>query len=155
MNKTLISYFSATSNTKKVATKISEILDADLFEIVPVNKYKNDDLDWTNKNSRSTIEMEDDSSRPEIKKKIENIDEYDTIILGFPVWWYKEPKIINSFMEENDLSGKKVYVFVTSGSSKVDGSLNNLRKEYPNINFVSGRRFSLNINELDIKDWIK
>lgn len=155
MNKTLVSYFSASGVTRSVAEKISEVVNADLFEIEPVNHYTNEDLDWTNKESRTTLEMQDKLSRPEIKNKVSNIDEYNTIILGFPVWWYTAPTIINTFIEENDLSNKQVYIFVTSGSSSFAGSLKDLRNTYPNINFVNGKRFTGSETSDDILDWLK
>ena len=154
MNKILVSYFSATGTTKSVASKVGNILGADLFEITPVNKYTNEDLDWTNKGSRTTIEANDSSIRPEIKEKVANIDSYDTVKIGFPVWWYKEPSIIDTFIEENDLSNKKVYIFVTSGGSSYESSLSNLKETYKNINFVGGKRLSNSATEDEIKSLI-
>lgn len=153
MNKNLVCYFSATGTTKEVAEKIASIINADLFAIEPVNKYTSEDLDWTNKQSRSSIEMVDETSRPAIKNIVANITEYQNVVIGFPVWWYKEPAIIDTFIEENDLSNKQVYVYVTSGGSTVDGSLESLRQKYPNINFVSGKRLGMNIEEQAILDW--
>lgn len=153
MNKNLVCYFSATGTTKEVAEKIASIINADLFTIEPVNKYTSEDLDWTNKQSRSSIEMVDETSRPAIKNKVVNITEYQNIVIGFPVWWYKEPTIIDTFIEENDLSNKQVYVYVTSGGSTVDGSIESLRQKYPNLNFVSGKRLDMNIEEQAILDW--
>ncbi len=154
MSKILVSYFSASGITKSVAEKIASILSSDLFEIEPIHKYTSADLDWTNKQSRSSIEMNDKSSRPEVKDKVSNIEDYDTILIGFPVWWYTAPTIINTFIEENNLENKKIYIFVTSGGSGVDGSLNDLKIKYPNINFVSGKRLSNNISDNDITSWI-
>ncbi len=154
MNKDLICYFSASGITKEVAEKISKVVNGDLFEIEPVNKYTEEDLDWTNKNSRSSIEMSDKSSRPKIKNKVNNINDYNRIFIGFPVWWYTAPTIINTFIEENDLNNRNAYIYVTSGSSGVDGSLNDLRKAYPNINFISGKRFSSNVSLEEIKKWV-
>lgn len=154
MNKILVSYFSATGTTKNVALKVGNIFKADLFEIVPVSKYTNADLDWTDKESRSTKEANDISIRPEIKEKVENIDDYDTVIIGFPVWWYKAPSIINTFIEENNLVNKNVYIFVTSGGSSYESSLNNLRQTYKNINFVNGKRLSNDSSEDEIKNFV-
>lgn len=154
MSKILISYFSASGVTKSVAEKIASIVNGDLFEIEPACKYTSADLDWTNKQSRSSIEMNDKSSRPEVKEKVSNIDDYDTILIGFPVWWYTAPTIINTFIEENNLENKNVYIFVTSGGSGVDGSFNDLKIKYPNINFVSGKRLNNNVSENDITSWI-
>lgn len=153
MNKNLVCYFSATGTTKEVAEKIASIINADLFAIEPVNKYTSEDLDWTNKQSRSSIEMVDETSRPAIKNIVANITEYQNVVIGLPVWWYKEPAIIDTFIEENNLSNKQVYVYVTSGGSTVDGSLESLRQKYPNINFVSGKRLGMNIEEQAILDW--
>ena len=155
MSKTLVVYFSATGVTKSVAEKISEALDGELFEIEPVEKYTEKDLDWRDKNSRSSIEMNDKSSRPKILNKISNTEEYDTIVLGFPVWWYTAPTIVNTFIEENNLSGKKAYVFVTSGSSGVEGSFKDLKNTYKDIDFVSGRRLNGNEKIEEYIDWIK
>ncbi len=154
MNKNLVCYFSATGTTKEVAEKIASIINADLFVIEPVNKYTSEDLDWTNKQSRTSIEMVDETSRPAIKNKVTNLTEYQNVIIGFPVWWYKEPTIIDTFIEENDLSNKQVYVYVTSGGSTVDGSLESLRQKYSNLNFVSGKRLDMNIEEQAILDWL-
>ncbi len=154
MSKKLVCYFSASGTTKKVAQEISNILESDLFEIEPSEKYTSNDLDWTNKESRSSIELADDNSRPNIKERVTNINDYDTIIIGFPVWWYREPSIIDTFIEENSLDGKKVYIFITSGGSSVDSSLESLRKKYKNINFVAGKRFTSNVVKSEITDWI-
>ena len=153
--KTLVSFFSAQGTTKKVAEKIAKALNADLFEIEPKQKYTNADLDWTNKNSRSTVEMKNKQFRPEVTKKVNNLEDYDTVLVGFPVWWYTAPTIINTFIEENNLTGKKLYVFVTSGGSGVDGSLSGLKKTYPELNFISGKRFFGSESENEIKNWIK
>ncbi len=155
MGKVLVSYFSASGVTKGVAEKIAKALDGDLFEIEPVEKYTDEDLDWTNKKSRSSIEMNDKSSRPAVKNKVENIDEYTTVVLGFPVWWYIEPTIINTFIEENNLARKNIYVFVTSGSSGYQSSFDNLKVAYKNLNFVSGKRFTGREKEEEYRDWVK
>lgn len=154
MKNNLICYFSATGTTKEVAQKLAEVLEGDLFEITPKEKYTSEDLDWTNKESRSTKEMESEDSRPEIESKVPNINEYQKIILGFPVWWYREPSIIDTFIEENNLENKEVYVFITSGGSTVDGSLDHLKKKYNNINFISGKRFTSNVIKDEILEWI-
>ena len=152
--KTLVCYFSATGNTKKVAEMIKDAFDGDIFEIEPQIKYSKDDLDWNNKFSRSTIEMEDKTSRPAVVKKVDNISDYDTVIIGFPVWWYTAPTIVNTFIDENDLSGKKIYVFVTSGGSSHVGSIKDLRANYPNLNFVDGKRLYNDSTKDDVSDWM-
>lgn len=153
MEKVLVCYFSATGTTKSVAEEIAKSVDGDLFEIEPVEKYTSEDLDWTNKSSRSTVEMEDVNSRPSIVKKVDNLGNYKKVIVGFPVWWYCEPSIIDTFMEENNFDGKSVYVFVTSGGSTVEGSFISLKNKYNNVNFVSGKRFSV-VDKEEIKKWI-
>lgn len=135
--KVLVCYFSATGTTKRVAEEIAKSVDGDLFEIEPVEKYTSEDLDWTNKSSRSMVEMEDVNSRPGIVKKVDNLGNYKKVIVGFPVWWYREPFIIDTFMEENNFNGKSVYVFVTTGGSTVAGSFNSLKNKYNNVNSFS------------------
>ena len=142
MSKVLVSYFSASGVTKRVAEKIAKAINGDLFEIEPTQKYTAEDLDWTNKQSRSSIEMEDKDFRPQILNKVLNITEYNTVVLGFPVWWYTAPRIINTFIEENNLEGKDIYIFVTSGSSGSEGSFRDLKNTYKNLNFISNKRFS-------------
>ena len=154
MSKILVSYFSASGVTKSVAEKISEVTGGELFEIEPVDKYTDKDLDWMDKGSRTTIEMNDRECRPKIVSKVSNLSEFDKVVIGFPVWWYTAPRIINTFIEENDLSGKSVYVFVTSGSSSFGGSLKDLKESYPNINFVKGIRFTNGVSREEILDFI-
>lgn len=154
MNKTLVTYFSASGVTKRVAERVADLKQADLFEIEPVEKYTNEDLDWTNKESRSTIEMQDKASRPQIVNRIPNLNDYDTIIIGFPVWWYTAPTIINTFIEENDLSNKNIYIFVTSGSSSFGGSLKDLKETYPYLNFINGIRLTTNSTDSEINSWL-
>ena len=154
MSKILVSYFSASGITKGVAEKIADAVEGDLFEIEPVEKYTDADLNWMDKQSRSTIEMNDRSFRPPVKNKVENLGDYDKVVIGFPVWWYTAPTIINTFIEENDLTGKSIYVFCTSGSSGVDGSLNDLKNTYPNLNFISGKRLKSNVDLEEIKTWL-
>jgi len=139
MKKTLIVYFSATGTTKAASQKLAKEFNADLYEITPEQPYTAADLDWRDKNSRSTIEMKDKSSRPAIKGRCENIDQYDTVWIGFPVWWYTAPTIINTFIEAHDLSGKTLNVFATSGGSGVSGSYNDLKKAYPQYNWGESR----------------
>ena len=151
--KTLVSYFSASGNTKSVAEKICTAVSGDLFEIEPVDKYTDDDLNWMNKNSRSSVEMRE-NVKPEIAKTVSNLDDYDTICLGFPIWWYKEPTIIDKFLEENDMTGKNIYVFVTSGSSTIDSTYRSLKNNFPNLNFVDGKRFTGKESSDNYKAWI-
>ena len=154
MEKTLITYFSASGVTKEVAEKIATIVEGDLFAIEPVETYTDEDLNWMNKQSRTTLEMADKECRPAIKNKVNNLNEYNKVIIGFPVWWYTAPRIINTFIEENDLSGKEIYIFVTSGGSSFGGSLKDLKASYPNLNFVNGIRFT-SVKEQEVQDWLK
>ena len=154
MSKILVCYFSASGITKRVADKIGKAVNGDLFEIEPVEKYTPEDLDWTNKESRSSVEMQDKSSRPAIVRKVYNIGNYEKIVIGFPVWWYTAPTIINTFIEENDLVGKEIYVFVTSGSSSQAGSFKDLRETYPNLNFIDAKRLTGNESEESYKIWL-
>ena len=153
MNKILVCFFSASGKTRSVAEKIKDAVDGDIFEIEPAQKYTKEDLDWMNKNSRSSIEMRDDV-RPDILNKVPNLGDYDTICLGFPIWWYKEPTIIDKFLEENDMSDKKIYVFVTSGSSKIDSTYKSIKENFPNLNFVDGLRFTGRESVSDYKSWL-
>ena len=139
MKKTLVAYFSATGTTKAAAQQLAKEHDADLYEITPEVPYTAADLDWRDKSSRSTVEMKDKSSRPAIKGRCENIDQYDTVWIGFPVWWYTAPTIVNTFIEAHDLSGKVLCVFATSGGSGVEGSANDLKKAYPQYTWGESR----------------
>ena len=154
MNKILVSYFSASGVTKEVANKIGEYTGGDLFEIEPVNKYTSEDLDWTNKQSRSSVEMGNSASRPEVKNKVSNLSEYDTILIGFPIWWDLAPTIINTFIEENNLENKKIYVFATSGGSSITNSFDTLKNTYRNLNFISAKRLTSNVSENDVTNWM-
>ena len=154
MDKILVSYFSASGNTKKVAEKLATAINGDLFEIIPKERYSSEDLDWTNKESRSSIEM-NENIKPEIISRVSNLDDYNKVVLAFPIWWYKEPTIIDKFLEENNMANKNVYVFVTSGSSSIDSTYKSLKTNFPNLNFVSGKRFTGNEANEDYIDWIK
>ena len=139
MKKTLVVYFSATGTTKAAAQKLAKEHSADLYEITPKQPYSAADLDWRDKTSRSTLEMKDKSSRPAIKGRCENIADYDTVWIGFPVWWYTAPTIVNTFIEAHDLSDKVLCVFATSGGSNVTGSANDLKKAYPQYTWGESR----------------
>lgn len=139
MSKVLVTYFSASGVTAKTANKLAKEVDGDVFEIEPKEKYTSADLNWMDKKSRSSVEMNDPASRPEIAKQVENMDMYDTVLVGFPIWWYVEPKIIDTFLDSYDFSGKTVIPFVTSGGSGIENVEKNLQKEYPNINWGKGK----------------
>lgn len=139
MSKVLVTYFSASGVTAKTANKLAKEVDGDVFEIEPKEKYTSADLNWMDKKSRSSVEMNDPASRPEIAKQVESMDMYDTVLVGFPIWWYVEPKIIDTFLDSYDFSGKTVIPFATSGGSGIENVEKNLQKEYPNINWGKGK----------------
>jgi flavodoxin len=151
--KVLVAYFSASGVTARVADRLSKAIGADIFEIKPAQVYTSADLDWTNKKSRSSVEMDDRNSRPEIANKVENMSQYDVIFVGFPIWWYREPSIIDTFMESYDFSGKQVIPFATSGGSGMGDSGSIMQKLAPNAKVDSGKRFSSGVSEKDLKDW--
>lgn len=138
-NKTLVAYFSASGVTEKVAKELAEVAGADLHEIKPAQRYTDADLDWHDKNSRSSVEMADKTSRPAITDKLANMDEYQTIYVGFPIWWYTCPTIINTFMESYDFKGKTVIPFATSGGSTIDKACKDLQASYPQVQFKPGK----------------
>ena len=139
MAKKLVAYFSASGVTKRAAEKLAKQEGADLFVIRPVQPYSQADLDWTNKKSRSTIEMQDKKSRVEIADKVKDMSQYDEIFLGFPIWWGVAPHIINSFLEQYDLTGKTISPFATSGGSGYGRSNNELEVSAPGAKFRPGR----------------
>ena len=132
---TLVAYFSATGTTKAAAEKLAVVVDGDLHEIQPEEPYTDADLDWHNDQSRSSVEMKDKSSRPAIKNKVENMDQYDTVYIGFPIWWYIAPTIVNTFVEQYNLEGKTVIPFFTSGGSGKGETLNYLKPSAPKANW--------------------
>jgi flavodoxin len=151
--KVLVAYFSASGVTAKVANKLSKATGADLFEIKPAQPYTSADLDWTNKKSRSSVEMADKSSRPAIANKVADMSQYDVVFVGFPIWWYREPSIIDTFMESYDFSGKQVVPFATSGGSGIGDSGSIMQKLAPKAKVDSGKRFSSGVSEADLKKW--
>ena len=152
--KILVAYFSATGITKNIAKKLANVTNADLFEIKPKQLYTNDDLDWTNKQSRSSIEMANKESRPEIALKIDDIKKYDIIFIGFPIWWYREPSIIDTFMESYDFSNKIIVPFATSGGSNIGDSGKFIQSLAPSAKVLKGRCFSLNVLNEELELWI-
>lgn len=154
MNKILVAYFSATGTTRHVARVLSKIKKADLFEILPDQPYTEADLDWRNEQSRSTVEMKDPSCRPAIASKVENIKDYDTIFLGFPLWWRREPSIIDTFVESYDLSGKTIIPFCTSGGNDIPEAYESLRNLIGADTVVQkGCRLGGDISEEDLIIW--
>ncbi len=154
MKKTIIAYFSASGVTKSVVLKMKDTVGCDIFEITPVNIYTNADLNWNDKQSRSSTEMEDKSSRPKVLNKLNNVGDYDNVVIAFPIWWGVAPRIINTFIEENNLNGKSLYILATSGGSGVSYALEDLKSTYPNLNFVKAKRFTGLENEKEYKEFI-
>ena len=148
--KKLVAYFSATGTTKKVAEKIAKVYGADLFEIEPLEPYTDEDLDWTNKSSRSSLEMQDMDSRPQVKNKITNFEEYDVVFLGFPIWWYVAPTIINTFLEQYNWQGKTIITFATSGSSQMGKTNDRLKGSCQGANLIEGERLPSFVTEQEI-----
>lgn len=156
MSKKLVAYFSASGVTAKAAGKLAKAADADLFEIKPVQPYTRADLDWMNKKSRSSIEMADKSSRPEIAEKVSNMADYDVIFVGFPIWWYVAPTIINTFLEQYDLSGKTIVLFATSGGSGFGKTVENLKGSVATDTVIKeGKLLNGSISEAELRAWTK
>lgn len=139
MSKKLVAYFSASDVTKKVALRLAQEELAELFEICPKIEYTSADLNWMDDNSRSSLEMKAQSCRPEILNKLDNLDQYEIIYLGFPIWWYVEPRIIDTFLESYNFSKKQIVPFATSGGSGISNVVENLKAHYPELNFADGR----------------
>ncbi len=152
MSNVLVTYFSASGVTKGVAEKIASQNNYDIFEIEPVEIYTPADLDYMDKNSRSTIEMNDKSFRPPIKETCD-VSAYDTVVIGFPVWWYTAPTIINTFIESVDLKGKTIKAFCTSGGSGIDKCVSDLQDTYPELEFAKGMRFMGDVSKA--REWIE
>ena len=156
MAKSLVAYFSASGVTGKVAEVLAKAAGADLHEIKPAVPYTSADLNWMDKKSRSSVEMADPSSRPEIANKVENMDQYDTVFVGFPIWWYVAPTIINTFLEQYDFSGKKIVLFATSGGSGVGKTASALKNSgSASAQIVEGRLLNGRVQEAELKDWVK
>ncbi len=153
MKKTLVAYFSASGVTKAAAEAIAQAAGADLFEIEAAPHYTMADLNWMDKQSRSTLEMKDKASRPAMAVQPGDLEEYDVVFIGFPVWWYTAPRIINTFIESADLSGKTIAVFATSGGSGVDKCVEDLKNTYPALNFVPGKLLNGALKEETLKAW--
>ena len=153
MGKTLVAYFSASGVTSGVAKKLAEGVGADLYEIKPAVLYTKADLDWRDENSRSTIEMKNPASRPEMADKDAKIAEYDTIYVGFPIWWYVAPTIINTFLEAYDFAGKKIVLFATSGGSKFGKTKENLAGSCLGAELVEGDVLRKDISKEELAAW--
>ncbi len=153
MSKILVVYFSASGTTKQLAERLAKTMGADIHEICPEIPYTDADLNWMDKKSRSSVEMNDKTFRPAISDKVENMDQYDTIFLGFPIWWYVAPTIVNTFLEKYDLSGKTIIPFATSGSSGMGDTNKELAPSCPGAVLKEGKRFPSNATEKELKAW--
>ena len=152
--KILVAYFSASGTTKQVASLLAKAANADLFEIQPKTPYTSADLDWRNKQSRSSLEMNDPASRPEIKNRVDDLSDYDAIFLGFPIWWYTAPTIIKTFLEAHDFSGKEIVLFATSGGSGLGKTESALRPCAPNAVWKGGKLIN-GSSENALKSWVE
>lgn len=153
MSKKLVAYFSASGVTAKLAETLAEAIGADMFEIVPEVPYTKADLNWQDAASRSTIEMKDPNSRPAIAVKRDNMDNYDTVFVGFPIWWYVAPTIINTFLESYNLSGKTVIPFATSGGSGMGKTNEKLQPSCPGAKLLEGRVFRSGTGKAELSAW--
>ena len=153
MSKALVAYFSASGVTAGLAERLAKAAGADLFEIAPEVPYTKADLNWMDKKSLSTVEMNDRSCRPAIGSKVENMDQYETVFVGFPIWWYREPSIIDTFMESYDFTGKTVIPFATSGGSGLGDSAENMQALAPKAKVTDGNRFPGRASEAELKAW--
>lgn len=155
MTKELVAYFSATGTTKRAAERLAKAVGADLYEIKPATPYSAADLDWHDRRSRSSVEMNDEASRPELADTDAKIENYDTIFLGFPIWWYVAPRIISSFLEAYDFSGKKIVLFATSGGSGFGKAASGLRRSVAdNAEIIEGRLMN-GISDAELASWAK
>lgn len=153
--KTLVAYFSATGTTAKVAESLAKSIGADLFEIKPEQPYTDADLNWRDANSRSSVEMKDMNARPAIASKVEDMAKYEVVFVGFPIWWYREPSIIDTFLESYDFGGKTIVPFATSGSSGMGKSGEIMQKLVPNAKVLEGKRFPANVSADELQSWAK
>lgn len=153
--KKLVVYFSVSGNTKKAAENIAQAIGADLFEIKPSVPYTSADVDYRNRESRSIKEIGDPSIRPAISNKVTNMKQYETVLIGYPIWANLPPNVINTFIESYDFSGKKVMPFATSGSSPIDNSANSLKTKYPDINWGAGKLFKGEFDKAAVENWLK
>lgn len=153
MSRKLVAYFSASGVTAKVAEKLSEAIGADLYAIEPEVPYTKADLDWMDKKSRSTIEMNNPASRPAIAGKRDNMNDYDTVFVGFPIWWYVSPTIINTFLESYDMTGKTIIPFATSGGSDMGKTNEKLLPSCKGAKLLNGKVFKASVSGADLAKW--
>ena len=154
MGKKLVAFFSASGTTRKIAEMIAQAAEADLYEIMPKQPYSKADLNWMDKKSRSSVEMNDKKFRPEISNPDVQVEKYDEIILGFPIWWYVAPTIINTFLEKYDFSGKKIVLFATSGGSGFGNTVSELKPSAPDAEIVEGKVLNKAVKQ-EIAEWVK
>lgn len=155
MSKKLVAYFSASGATAKVAEILSETIGTDIFAIEPETPYTKADLNWMDEKSRSTIEMKNPESRPAIATKRDNMDEYDTVFVGFPIWWYVAPTIINTFLESYDMAGKTIVPFATSGGSGMGNTNEKLLPSCAGARLLEGKVLKSNISAAELNEWVK
>ena len=153
MSNKLVAYFSAGGVTRSVAEKLADEIGADLFEIVPEKPYTNADLDWQNSRSRSSVEMKDRNARPAIASKVADMSRYDVIFVGFPIWWYREPSLVDTFMEAYDFNGKTIIPFATSGGSGLGDAPKNMQALAKGSKVESGKRFPAVVSEQELRAW--
>ena len=153
--KTLVAFFSASGETQKLAQTLASVVDGTLYQIKPERPYTSADLNWQDKHSRSTIEMQDPACRPALAGKVEDIDQYDTIFVGFPIWWYEAPRVIQTFLESYDLTGKTVIPFATSGGSDMGNTDSILQRSAPKAGWKLGKRLKATASAQEVTDWLK
>lgn len=155
MNKAIVTYFSATGTTERAARALAKAAGADLYSITPAVPYSSRDLNWNNSSSRSSVEMGDDSSRPALAQAAPDLSSYDVVFVGFPIWWYVEPRIVDTFLEACDLGGKTVVPFATSGSSGISRAVSRMRGLVPHVRVVDGRMMNGNPSTSELKAWAR
>ena len=153
MKRALVAYFSATSVTKRIANMLATSIDAKVFEIVPKEFYTKSDLDWTNDNSRSSVEMKDRTCRPKIVSRVENMEKYEVVFVGFPIWWYREPSIIDTFIEMHNFEGKLIVPFATSGGSGMGDAWKNIQALAPKAKVEKGKVFEQGVSVEELRRW--
>ena len=154
MSKKLVAYFSTSGVTARLAKTMAEAAGADLFEIEPAARYSAADLNWQNSSSRSSVEMNDPAARPAIAGTVSNMAQYDTVFIGFPIWWYVAPRIVQTFLEQYDLTGKTIVPFATSGGSGMGKTADVLQKSCPGATVLPGKRFSASASKDELTGWI-
>lgn len=155
MSKTLVAYFSASGVTARLANTLKAAVDGDLYEIKPATPYTGADLNWNNNKSRSSVEMNDKTSRPAIAEPVADMSQYDTVFVGFPIWWYEAPRIVQTFLESYDLSGKTIVPFATSGGSGIGKTSDILQKSCPAAKMLPGKRLGSNASVSELSAWVK